>query len=76
MGVLGAERLGAEADEATAHAVGEAIVAAPRVMDRAGFSESRSHWWLPFDLKRSGVRPPGICIDDKTKELLDKGFVS
>src|SRR5882762_2840325 len=48
LGVLGAERLGAEADEAATHAVGEAIVAAIGVMHRAGFSELRSHWWFPF----------------------------
>ena len=43
LGVLGAERLAAEADEAATHAVGETIVAAIGVMDGAGFSELRSH---------------------------------
>jgi hypothetical protein len=43
LGVLGAERLAAEADEAAAHAVGETMVAASRVMDRAEISELRSH---------------------------------
>ena len=48
LGVLGAERLGAKADQAATHAVGEAIVAAIGVMDGAGFSELRSHCWFPF----------------------------
>src|SRR5712692_3878188 len=46
--VLGAERLAAQADQAAAHAVGEAMVAASRVVDGAGFSELRSHWWVPL----------------------------
>ena len=71
--VFRAERLGTEADEAAAHAVREAIAAAVRVMHRAGSSELRSHWWFPFEW---GSTPPAICIDDKTKELLEKGFVS
>jgi hypothetical protein len=74
LGVLGAERLAAEADEAAAHAVGEAIVAARRVMDGAGFSELRSHWWFPLEVKW-GFDTPWFCIDEKTKELLEEGFV-
>jgi len=44
--VPGTERLAAEAEQAATHAVGEAIVAASRVVDGAGFSELRSHWLL------------------------------
>jgi len=44
LGVLGAERLAAEADEAAAHAVGETIVAASGVRDGTGFSELWGHW--------------------------------
>ena len=48
LSVLGAERLGAEADEAAAHAVGEAVVAASRVIDGAGFSELLGHCRFPL----------------------------
>src|SRR6266849_4707773 len=48
LGMLGGERLAAEADQATTHAVGEAKVAASRVIDGAGFSELRSHCLASF----------------------------
>ena len=73
--VPGAERLAAEADEAATHAVGEAIVAASRVVDGAGFSELLSHCCVPLKVKW-GFDTPGFRIDDKTNELLEKGFVS
>jgi hypothetical protein len=38
LGVLGAEGLAGEADEAATHAVGEAVVATSRVVDGAGLS--------------------------------------
>jgi len=59
LGVLRAERLAAEADEAATHAVGEAIVAASRVIDGAGFSELLSHGWFPFEVKW-GLTPGGF----------------
>jgi hypothetical protein len=43
-------------------------------MHGAGFSELRSHGWFPFEV--GGFDTRGICIDDKTKELLEEGFVS
>ena len=48
LGVLGAERLGAKADESAPHPIGEAMVTAIGVMDGAGFSGLRSHCWFPF----------------------------
>jgi hypothetical protein len=48
LGVLGAERLAAEAEQAATHAVGEAMAAAGRVIDGAGLSELLSHGWFPM----------------------------
>ena len=59
LGVPGAERLVAEADEAAAHAVGETEVAASGVVHGAGLSELRSHCWFPFEVKW-GSTPGGF----------------
>ena len=59
VGVLGAKRLAAEADQPATHAVGETKVAAIGVVDGAGFSELRSHWWFPFEVKW-GSTPGGF----------------
>ena len=48
VGVLGAERLVAKAEQAATHAIGEAMVASSRVIDGAGFSELLGHGWVPF----------------------------
>jgi hypothetical protein len=74
LSVLGTERLAAEAGQATTHTVGKAMVAAGRVIDGAGFSELRSHWWFPLKVKWFDTR--GFCIDEKTNGLRKEGFVS
>ena len=49
--------------------------ASRRIIDGAGFSELLSHDWVPF-LSEVGFDTRGFCIDEKTKELLEEGFVS
>ena len=73
MGVLGAVGLAAEAEQAAAHAIGEAMVATSGVIDGAGFSELLGHGWFSF-LSEMGFDTRWFCIDEKTKELLDEGF--
>jgi hypothetical protein len=75
LGVFWAEGLVGEAEESAAHAIGEAVVATSGVVDGIGVSGRSVHFGFLWSEIGSGY-PRGICINKKTKELLEKGFVS
>jgi hypothetical protein len=65
-------RIGSE--KAAAHGIGEAMAAAIEIVAGAGFLSLLSHGCCP--LKKGWGTPPGFCIDVKTRDLCEEGFVS